>query len=299
MTLKQMRYTIAVAGYKSFNEAAKRLYVSQPSLTGAVQGLEEELGFLIFKRNRSGVELTAKGKEYLNRIQAIVEQVDELETAYHNEAKPTDYFSVSAQHYNFPVEILLRMIHEAGSHYRFFILETRTKEVIRNVAEGVSELGILYFSQRNKAVLLRELRIRGISFHPLTVCSPCVYMRKHHPLAGTGKIRMRELEPYPFVTFYQGEDSSNNFVEEIIDFTQKSQIIYISDKSSGWHILKYTDAYSIGSGMLDSEWSDDVITVPLMDCDEMTIGWIQKKRAKLSEMAEYFLKTAAEVFDKA
>ena len=103
MTLKQMRYTIAVARYKSFNEAAKRLYVSQPSLTGAVQGLEKELGFLIFKRNRSGVELTAEGKEYLNRIQAIVEQVDELETAYHNGAKPTDYFSVSAQHYNFPL----------------------------------------------------------------------------------------------------------------------------------------------------------------------------------------------------
>ncbi|KIR03131.1 hypothetical protein P261_01946 [Lachnospiraceae bacterium TWA4] len=290
MTLKQMRYTIAVAKYKSFNEAAKNLYVSQPSLTSAIHNLEEELNFEIFRRTRSGVELTDQGLEYLFRIQAIVEQVDDLEDDYKEEKNSLLYFSVSCQHYNFPVDIMLRILKEININYRFSILETKTKEVIEQVSDNVSEIGILYFSDRNKSVFLRELKKFGLSFHYLSTQSPSIYISKNHPLATKQKIYMKDLEPYPFVTFYQGEDSSSLFVEEIVDFSKKGQIIYIQDKATGWNILKHTDGYSIGSGILDTDWTKDIITIPLVDCDQMQIGWIQKNQTKLSEIADYFLR---------
>lgn len=297
MTLKQMRYAIAVARYKSFNEAAKQLYISQPNLTNAIQNLETELGFLIFKRYRKGVELTKQGKEYLLQIQGIVEQVDELEATYVESREQPQCFSVSAQHYNFPVDVLLKMIQETKGSYRFSILETKTKEVMKNVAEGISDIGILYCSRKSKSVFLRELKNMDLSFHLLSVQSPCVYLRRNHPLVEKKTIRLKDLEPYPFMTFYQGEDSSSSFTEEIVDFIKKDRIIYIEDKSSGWHIMKYTDAYSVGSGMLDSDWTEDVITLPLSGCDEMNIGWIQKKNVALSAQAEYFLKLAKKALD--
>ena len=51
MTLQQMKYALVIADSGSMNEAAKRLYISQPSLSGAVKELEGELNFSIFLRS--------------------------------------------------------------------------------------------------------------------------------------------------------------------------------------------------------------------------------------------------------
>ena len=66
MTLQQLKYVIAIADSGSLNAASKNLYISQPSLSGAVKELEEEIGFELFLRSNRGVTVTAKGEEFLN-----------------------------------------------------------------------------------------------------------------------------------------------------------------------------------------------------------------------------------------
>ena len=58
MTIQQLQYVIAIAEAGSMNKAAERLYVSQPTLTGAIKDLEKEVGFSIFYRGGRGVTLT-------------------------------------------------------------------------------------------------------------------------------------------------------------------------------------------------------------------------------------------------
>ena len=65
MTLTQLNYIITIAETRSINKAAERLYVSQPSLTSAVQELEKELGITLFYRSGRGVTLTNDGAEFL------------------------------------------------------------------------------------------------------------------------------------------------------------------------------------------------------------------------------------------
>ena len=55
MTLTQLRYVIAAADTGSMNEAAKKLFISQPSLSQALRELEKEIGIEIFLRNNRGV----------------------------------------------------------------------------------------------------------------------------------------------------------------------------------------------------------------------------------------------------
>ena len=55
MRLEQLLYCIEVANSKSMSQAAKKLFMTQPSLSTAIQNLEEELGFQIFKRSTHGV----------------------------------------------------------------------------------------------------------------------------------------------------------------------------------------------------------------------------------------------------
>ena len=62
MTLQQIKYIVAVADTNSMNEAAKRLFISQPTLSSAIKDLEAEININIFTRTNKGVLLTAEGK---------------------------------------------------------------------------------------------------------------------------------------------------------------------------------------------------------------------------------------------
>lgn len=65
MTLQQLRYADAVAACGSVSEAARRVFVTQPTLTEAIRSLEEELRIAIFTRSAKGVSVTREGEEFL------------------------------------------------------------------------------------------------------------------------------------------------------------------------------------------------------------------------------------------
>ena len=73
MTLQQLKYVITVAEKGSITEAAKDLYISQPSLSGAVKEVEKEAGLMIFNRCRAGVALTTEGMEFLGYARQVVQ----------------------------------------------------------------------------------------------------------------------------------------------------------------------------------------------------------------------------------
>lgn len=82
MTLNQLKYVIAISKENSINEAAKSLYISQPSLTASLHSLEQEIGFDIFLRSKSGISLTVKGAEFLGYAKSVMEQYDILDAKF-------------------------------------------------------------------------------------------------------------------------------------------------------------------------------------------------------------------------
>ena len=79
MTLAQLRYVITVSQVGTLSEAAKRLYISQPSLTNAIKELEKELGITIFIRTNKGVILSRQGEEFLGYARQVNEQTNLIE----------------------------------------------------------------------------------------------------------------------------------------------------------------------------------------------------------------------------
>ena len=67
--------------------------------------------------------------------------------------------------------------------YEFAIMEERTLEVISDVANARSEIGILYLSDFNRSALLKILHTHGVEFHHLIDCRAFVYLHRSHPLA--------------------------------------------------------------------------------------------------------------------
>ena len=94
MTLLQLKYVLTVAAAGTISEAAKRLYLSQPSLTSAVRELEAELGICIFHCSNKGIVLSAEGEEFLGYARQVIEQTNLIEEKYFGSAPVKHQFCV-------------------------------------------------------------------------------------------------------------------------------------------------------------------------------------------------------------
>ncbi len=79
MNLRDLQYIIAVAETHHFGKAARRCFVSQPTLSGQIKKLEDELGVAIFERTNRSVEITPVGATILEHARQIVEQADVIQ----------------------------------------------------------------------------------------------------------------------------------------------------------------------------------------------------------------------------
>ena len=113
MTLAQLRYTIAIAKAGSMNEAAKTLFLSQPSLSETIRELETEIGFDLFVRSNRGILVTPEGEEFLGYARQVTEQF-QLLTSRYIDKQMKEKFSVSMQHYTFAVKAFVELVKQVG-----------------------------------------------------------------------------------------------------------------------------------------------------------------------------------------
>ena len=158
MRIQQLQYIIKIVETGSMNEAAKQLFITQPSLSNAVKDLENEMGIEIFIRNPKGITLTRDGMEFLSYARQVVEQIDLLSERYKNPVGSRELFSVSSQHYAFVVEAFVSLLKKSDMEkYELFLRETRTWEIIDDVKNFRSEVGVLFLNSYNRDVLSKML----------------------------------------------------------------------------------------------------------------------------------------------
>ena len=296
MTLTQLSYIIMIAETGSLNKAADQLYVSQPSLTSAVKELEKELGITLFYRSGRGVTLTNDGAEFLYNAKEIYTQYESLMHKYGKGGNYKKKFAVSAQHYSFAVKAFVDMAKQYDmSKYEFAIKETKTMEIITDVAALKSEIGVLYLSDFNRKSMTKLFAANSLEFHPLVDCQAYVYLWKGHPLAGEECIRFEQLEGYPCLSFDQGDNSSFYFAEEILSTKEYSQVIKANDRATMLNLMVGLNGYTLCSGIICEELNgDDFLAVPFADDDlegesAMEIGYITRKGMTPSQMGQEYI----------
>lgn len=276
MTLLQLKYIITIAESGSLNEAAKRLYIAQPSLTSAVKDLESELGITIFSRTNKGVLLTAEGEEFLGYARQVMEQTHLIEERYLGTGQVKHQFCVSTQHYSFAVEAFVELLTQyGGEEYDFRIRETQTYELIEDVAKLRSEVGVLYLNRFNETILRKTLRENSLQFHRLFIAKPHVFVGSGNPLARKSMITLEDLAPYPRLSYEQGEHNSFYFSEEILSTLESKKDIMVSDRATLFNLLIGLNGYTICSGVINEQLNGkDIVAVPLDVDDYMEIGYI-------------------------
>lgn len=301
MTLQQLRYVTTVAETGTISGAAKVLFISQPSLTAAIQELEKEMGITIFLRTNRGVVLSREGDEFLGYARQVLMQAELLEDRYGAQSSHRQQFAVSAQHYNFAARVFARVVRDmGGERYSMTFRETTTYEVIEDVGRMRSEVGVLVMTEQNGEVLRRLFREYELTYTELVQKDATVYVDKNHPLAGRGEVTEEELAPYPCVTFEQGTHNAVFFSEDISMPAVTPRHILVRDRATANDLTREINAYQPGIG-LDDEVSRTVYASAMLllkPRKRVSLGYIVRNHMLLSPMAQAYIQAMEEYAEK-
>ena len=269
-----------VAEKGTITEAAKKIFISQPSLTNAIRELENEMNITIFDRTNKGISVSKDGEVFLGYARQVLEQANLLEEKYLGKSDIKQQFCISTQHYSFAVNAFVDLIKEYGQDkYDFSLRETQTYEIIDDVARMKSEIGVLYLNDFNENVILKELKANNLEFHELFVARPHVFISDRHPLAEKESVSFNDLMPYPYLSFEQGEHNSFYYSEEIFSMEEKNRNIRVRDRATLFNLVIGLNGYTVCSGVIDEELNGkNIISVPLDEAGDMHIGYITHKK---------------------
>ena len=299
MTLQQLKYAVTVAECGTISAAAEKLFISQPSLTAAIRELETEMGVTIFSRTNRGVIVSREGEEFLGYARQILSQAQLMQERFGGQEQGEKRFAVSSQHFNFTVWAFTQLVQRLpNQRYNLHFRETTTYEVLEDVSQLRSEIGVLALNEDNERYLRRLISKLELEFTELKRVRASIIMSAEHPLAGHRSVTVEDVIPYPCITFEQGEHNELFFFEGLsAAAVQSPRRICVRERATEYQLLQDLNGFCPDVG-LDSPAMTNFISVPLLPEKYHSIGYILRKDMTPSPMTlEYIaaLQEAASV----
>lgn len=203
MELDQLRYFLRVALRGNFTRAAEDLAISQPALSRSIQKLEEELGQPVFERKTRSVSLTEAGVLLQSRAQEVLAILDDTKAEITDDGQ-SGRVRVAAIPTIAPYYLpdVLKQFSAEYPKASLIVQENTTDALLKSCTQGEIDLAILALP-----VPAKYLEVEVLFEEELLLVVP-----PEHPLAGKAKIRMSDVEPFPFVLLDEAHCLSGNIV---------------------------------------------------------------------------------------
>ena len=295
MTLQQLKYAVTVSECGTISAAAEKLFISQPSLTTAIRELEAEMGVTIFSRTNRGVIVSREGEEFLGYARQILSQAQLLQERFSGRAQGEKRFAVSSQHFNFTVLAFSRLVQNfRGPRYSFHFRETTTYEVLEDVSQLRSEVGILALNEDNERFLRRTFGKLGLEFTELKRVQAELFVSAEHPLAGRRFVTVEDVSPYPCITFEQGEHNGQFFFEGLSAVAAQShKTICVRERATEYQLLRALNGFSPDVGV-SAMYREEFVSLPLEPKQFHTIGYILRRDVTPSPMTLEYIQALRE-----
>lgn len=295
MTLQQLKYAVTVAECGTISAAAEKLFISQPSLTAAIRELESEMGVTIFSRTNRGVIVSREGEEFLGYARQILSQAQLLQERFSGREQGEKRFAVSSQHFNFTVLAFSRLVQNFwGPRYSFHFRETTTYEVLEDVSQLRSEVGILALNEDNERFLRRMFGKLGLEFTELKRVQAELFVSAEHPLAGRRFVTVEDVRPYPCITFEQGEHNGQFFFEGLSAVAAQShKTICVRERATEYQLLRALNGFSPDVGV-SAMYREEFVSLPLEPKQFHTIGYILRRDVTPSPMTLEYIQALRE-----
>ncbi|WP_418668507.1 LysR family transcriptional regulator [Allofournierella sp.] len=295
MELRTLRYLVEIAEEKSINRAAEKLYVSQPTLSRAIQALERELGFAVLERTNHGVSLTTLGERFYYYAKSVVGQLEAIEKLRADRQEDTrSRLSVSVAKLILKDDMMLQYRTAlSAAHAELILLETTQEEAVLNVASLRSEIGVITANSLQLQAIRRLLEIKELELELLAECPLCVHLSADHPLAAQKEIAPRDMLDCVYMHLPYDYFANLNYMNQMdgVQLSDFKRTITINNYHAMINMLKHTDAFIFGNRwQADELRKGSVATLPLEGVDiAVSLFWVKRKKELLSAEALCFL----------
>lgn len=254
MDMRQIMYVIELSKNGSLNQTAQKMFLSKPNLSYAIKSLESELGFDIFDRTTSGMRLTNSGKQFVDYARPVYQQFQYLQNVCSNMASANSpVLSVSTVSLKFVGNIFTEIYKEnLGENVAFKYYEDTNSNVVDNVANSISDIGIVIFTSPQLKIWKRLIKVRHLTYHKITTEPPFVILGKHNPLfyKDTESVTLDEMLPFPYISSppeILSIDDDRLEISRHLMHQQKKTHLTVSNRGMLYDLLENTTAYSISS----------------------------------------------------
>ncbi len=227
MTFRHLECAIEIARCGSMNRAAANLNVSQPYLSGLIKSLEEELGYEIFIRTKTGIGLTENGSEFIQRAHVIMEELSAINSIGIHKGKG---LRVAAYYSTFFMRRFLDFRAGSDEDVEDVFREMGNFEIMDAVVNRESSLGFIVFPGEKREKYFGKLQELGLTQHLLyDFVRLYAVVSASHQLASRESVTISEMRTYPYVAY--ADESSQSFLATHIGLNEHSRVLRVSDRA--------------------------------------------------------------------
>lgn len=286
MTFQQLEYLLQVHREASVTKAAKKLFVSAPSVSIAINSLEDELGYPLFNRTPRGLFPTPEGKlviEYAERISENYQMISNVRADEHYPVR------ISATDYPPCADAFVRLVsqYKAQPNRVFSMVKLSREEMLNQLATCQLDCGILFDFEPFIRALETELESRKLQWRIHRTVPACIVLGPGHPLYEAAEITLRDLEGDVLIENRNRAVSSNRFMQGIICIPPE-RILIADDKDCRYKLLAEGLGFSVSR-----KPAEDVIQkyglrcIPLQNIRHQIISVTNPLQPVLPEVERY------------
>ena len=293
MDLKQLQYFVACAQTRSFSDAAKVLYSTQPSVSKVIKSLEDTLGIQLFERLPRGICLTVQGQKVYHYACKITNQIDVLENMVSRGM--TKWIRISMNPSSWFADQFVDFYNETyDKNYHFQLTTAGVRSVMERVRDYMDDIGFVYILSHQKENFLHELAKNKLQFVALYETDVVFYPGRLTELYNTDKeqVSLENLEGSRFIQNYQdeffdiGSVQEDSFQWKDLDISVLTNSDYIMEK-----MLKNSRVSNVSGSYLSENKEGTTPGIPLdMNENKVIFGYITHKGEQMDESVEEFLK---------
>lgn len=303
MKIRQLEYLLEVVECGSISKAAQQLFVSQPSLTKSIMGLEAEYGIQILIRNPKGIELTEEGKSFVHYAQGVLTAAQALKSNFNleNREKSSRLF-IASQQLDFIYDLIYKTYSENETtriHYN--LVETDRNSVTKMVLERKVDLGFLVRSNTDAKTYLWSSNAKNLNLYSLDSAGAYVCIGPKSPYYNCKSLTYEQCEQNLHVVLDMEEAATQNlYVDNSNNHFNMNRIIFFNSISACEHFLLQTDAL-----MYVAKWAvgcfknPQIRALPVSDSSPHTLelSWIKRAGEPLSQTEKQFVQHLYQYFN--